>query len=93
MQVPIKDTTQPSEVKAIFYQDETLDAYTFVLDHMHTYTHEMLGTSENGTGFSQFITGVYFPKGKNEHLGKPIEWEQVNDTLKNHVKYRVESGV
>lgn len=70
--------------------DEFIDRMTFVfsesrIDHNGDELHECLGTSLSGEGFSQFSECT-----RGEHLGEEVEWEDLSEELKAHVKNRLE---
>jgi len=67
----------------------TLDRYTFVFNERDGDNYQMLGTSETGEGFSQFCSGHFNYHGDNSHLGKPVQWHQLSDQLKQHVEGRI----
>ena len=69
----------------------TLDRYTFVTDERdrHSGYYDMLGTDENGSGFSQWGQGRFDYHGDNKHLGKQVKWDSLTDALRAHVSHRL----
>jgi hypothetical protein len=76
-------------ILAVFDNPKFLDRYTFVLDSKQNDLCDMLGTSEHGTGISQFSQGKYNPKNKNIHLGKQVDFDSLNSEVKTHVLDRI----
>ena len=78
----------------VFYAPEYIDCYTFVFDDIdpHSGLYTMLGTSETGTGFSQWTEGKYEPNGDNSHLGAQRHFtpEDIGEALVKHVIWRMD---
>ena len=56
-----------------FEKDGVIDRYTFVFDEINPGGYNtMLALSEDGYAFSQWTSGLYDPKGENEHLGQRV---------------------
>lgn len=79
-------------ILAIFDNDgETLDRYTIVLNEQNngSNSYEMLGVSKGGDGFSQFTYGTYEPDKDNSHLGKRIDYSDLDYKTAVHIAYRL----
>lgn len=85
---------KPKEIINIYdnrgTKNETLDCLTFVLNEIEGPRGEpmCLGTSYNGVAFSQFS---YCDDGP--HLGKKVEWKDLQDDIKNHVIRRLNNAI
>lgn len=93
MKVPIKNNRQATEILGIYHftEEYVLDEYTVIVNEPQgNNMYAMLGLSKNGTGFSQWGQGHYFPAGDNSHLGKEVEFRQLNKQLQKHILDRLE---
>lgn len=80
------------KILAIYDDDSTLDRYTVVTDVKQGRWHDMLGLSQDPTafnGFSQWVQGMYFPVGDNDHLGQRIQFEDLDGKLQQHIAQRI----
>lgn len=83
--------TQPKKVNSIYDNGgKTLDRFTFVLNEptrdktCRLWT--CLGTCATGRAFSQHSLAM-----KGRHLGRLVQWAELDPELQQHIKNRVEA--